>query len=165
MNMKYEAVPQHETVEIVAKTLEAVTGTIDRKLVGRALLTTAAGFEGKHQVVGGDGTPIRTVTPIGENEGETPTVELFVRLVGNIKSLASYKFFRGYVAENPENRGVFDLYTEDFDQVKRVVDTARRMCGDHPECDDRWEIVDAIGKRWFLRKIVSDLKANGKIDE
>lgn len=165
MNMKYEAVPQYETVEIVAKTLEAVTGTIDRKLVGRALLTTAAGFTGKHRVVGGDGTVIRTVQKIGEDEGDAKTVELFVRLVGDIKSLASYKFFAGYVAENPENPGCIDLFTGDLDQVQRIVDTARRMCGDHPECDDRWEIVDGAGKRYFLRKIVTDLKANGKIDD
>lgn len=165
MNMKYEAVPQYETVEIVAKTLEAVTGTIDRKLVGRALLTTQAGFEGKHRVVGGDGTVIRTVQKIGEEEGDAATVELFVRLVGDIKSLASYKFFAGYVAKNPENPECTDLFTDNLEQVGRIVETAKRMCADHPECDDRWEIVDAAGKRYFLRKIVTDLKANGKIDD
>lgn len=165
MNMKYEAVPQYEQVDIVAKTLEAVTGTVDRKLVGRALLTTQAGFEGKHRVVGGDGTVIRTVQAIGENEGEAATVELYVRLVGDIKSLASYKFFKGYVAENPENPECVDLFTGDLDQVQRIVDTARRMCNDHPECDNRWEVVDASGRRYFLRKIVTDLKDNGKIDD
>lgn len=165
MKCKFTEIPHYEEVEIVAKTLEAVTGTIDRRLVGRALLTTEAGFSGKHQVVGGDGVGIRTVQKIGTENGEAATVELFVRLVGDIKSLASYKFFKGYVAQNPENPECTDLFTDDFDQVKRVVDTAKRMCDDHPECDSRWEIVDAAGKRYFLRKIVADLKANGKIDE
>ena len=163
MNMKYEAVPRYEQVDIVAKTLEAVTGTIDRKPVGRALLTTQAGFEGKHRVVDGDGTVIRTVQAIGENEGEAAAVELYVRLVGNIKSLASYKFFKGYVAKNPENPECVDLFTGDLDQVQRIVETAKRMCNDHPECDSRWEAVDASGKRYFLRKIVTDLKDNGMI--
>lgn len=165
MNMKYEAVPQYETVEIVAKTLDTITGTIDRKLVGRALLTTQAGFEGKHRVVDGDGTVIRTVTEIGEGDGKAATVELFVRLVGDIKSLASYKFFKGYVAANPENPECVDLFTADGDQVQRIVETAKRMCADHPECDSRWEIVDANGKRYFLRMIATCLKANGKIDD
>ena len=165
MNMKYEAVPQYETVEVVGKTLDTITGTVDRKLVGRALLTTQAGFEGKHRVVDGDGTVIRTVQKIGEDEGDAKTVELFVRLVGDIKSLASYKFFAGYVAENPENPGCIDLFTEDGVQVGKIIETAKRMCAAHPECDSQWEIVDASGKRYFLRMIVTDLKANGRIND
>lgn len=165
MNMKYTEIPSYETVEIVAKTNEAVTGTVDRKLVGRSLLTTSAGFEGKHQVVGGDGTPIRTVQKIGEDEGDAATVELFVELVGGIRSLASYKFFAGYVGKNPENPDVTDVYTDNGEQVQRIVDTAKRMCADHPECDSQWKVVDANGKRYFLRKIATCLKANGKIDD
>ena len=164
MQCKYTEVPKYETVDIVAKTSEAITGTIDRKLVGRALLTTAAGFEGKHQVVGGDGTVIRTVAEIGEGEGKAGTVELFVELVGGIRSLASYKFFKGYVGANPENAGVKDLYTDDGVQVQKIIDTAKRMCADHPECDSQWKIVDKDGNRWFLRKIVTDVKANGMFD-
>ena len=165
MNMKYTAIPTYESVEIVAKTNEAITGTVDRKLVGRSLLTTQAGFEGKHCVVDGDGTPIRTVQAIGENEGEAQTVELFVELVGGIRSLASYKFFAGYVGKNPENAGVMDLYTDNGEQVSKIVETARRMCAAHPECDSQWQVVDKDGHRWFLRKIATCLKANGKIDD
>ena len=165
MNMKYMAIPDYESVDIVAKTTEAITGTIDRKLVGRALLTLQAGFTAKHQVVDGDGTPIVTVKKIGDGDGEIAAPELFVRLVGNIKSLASYKFFEGYVADNRENAGVVDLFTEDAVQVGKIVDTAKRMCAAHPECDSQWEIVDGDGKRYFLRKVCSTLNANGKIDD
>lgn len=164
MQCKYTEVPKYETVDIVAKTTEAITGSVDRRLVGRALLTTEAGFSGRHQVVDGDGTVIRTVQKIGEGEGEAGTVELFVRLVGNIRSLASYKFFKGYVAKNAENPECVDLFTEDGEQVNRIVETARRMCADHPECDSRWEIVDAGGVRHFLRRITTDVKSNGMID-
>lgn len=164
MQCKYTEVPKYESVDVVAKTTEAITGTVDRKLVGRALLTTEAGFEGRHQVVGGDGVVIRTVQKIGEGEGEAPTVELFVELVGNVRSLASYKFFKGYVGANPENAGVKDLYTDDGVQIDRLVGTAHRMCDDHPECDSQWKIVDKDGNRWFLRKIATDVKSNGMID-
>ena len=118
MNMKYQAKPVYETVDIVAKTTEAITGTIDRKLVGRSLLTEQAGFEGKHEVVDGDGVAIRTVQKIGEDEGDAKAPELFVELVGGIKSLASYKFFAGWTGKNPENEGVADVYTEDAAQVR-----------------------------------------------
>lgn len=164
MKCKYTAIPAYEEVEIVGKTVEAITGTIDRKPVGRALITTAAGFAGKHQVVGGDGVAIRTVQAIGENEGDASAVELFVRLVGNIKSLASYKFFKGFVAKNAENPECVDLFTEDCEQVNRIVETAKRMCADHPECDSRWEIVDANGVRYFLRKIAANVNAAGMVD-
>lgn len=165
MNMKYTEIPTYEQVDVVAKTNEAITGTIDRKLVGRSLLTTQAGFEGKHCVVDGDGTPIRTVKEIGEDEGKVPAVELFVELVGGIRSLASYKFFAGYIGKNPENAGVTDLYTANEDQVNKIVATARRMCEANPQCDSQWKVVDKDGNRWFLRKIATCLKANGKIDD
>lgn len=164
MQCKYTEVPKYETVELAGKTVEAITGTIDRKPVSRVLITTAAGFAGSHQVVGGDGTTIRTVQAIGENEGDAKAPELFVRLVGDIKSLASYKFFKGYVAKNAENPECTDLFTEDCEQVNRIVETAKRMCADHPECDSRWEITDANGARYFLRKIATGLDSAGMID-
>lgn len=164
MKCKFTEIPHYEEVEIVAKTVDTVTGTIDRRTVNRALLTLEAGFAGKHQVVGGDGIGIRTVQKIGDEEGDAKAPELFVRLVGDIKSLASYKFFKGFVGDNAENAGVKDLYTEDGDQVQRIVETAKRMCNDHPECDSRWEVVDAAGTRWFLRKIATNLNAAGKVD-
>lgn len=164
MNMKYEAIPQYESVDVAAKTVDTITGTIDRKPVGRALITTAAGFEGKHQVVGGDGVAIRSVQKIGTENGEAAPVELFVRLVGGIKSLASYKFFAGYVAKNPENPEVDDLFTDDECQIDKIVHTAERMCASHPECDSQWEIVDASGKRYFIRVITTDLTATGRVN-
>lgn len=164
MKCKYTEIPTYEEVDIAGKTVEAITGTIDRKPVGRVLITTAAGFAGKHQVVGGDGTAIRTVQAIGENEGDAKAPELFVRLVGDIKSLASYKFYKGFVAKNAENPECVDLFTEDGEQVNRLVETARRMCADHPECDSRWEITDANGVRYFLRKIATSVNAAGKVD-
>ena len=166
MKMKYEAIPVFEEVEVVGKTIDTIAGTIDKKPVGRTLITTAAGFEGKHQVVNGDGVGIVTVEEIGANDRDgnavgTQEVELFVELVGGIKSLASYKFFKGYEAADRENPECNDLFTEDGEQIGRISDTAGRMCADHPECDGRWKIVDAAGKRWILRKIDTDLKAYG----
>ena len=88
MKAKYREIPVYEEVELVGKTVDSTTGTIDRKSIGRVLLTEAAGFEdGKHEVVDGDGTVIRTVAKVDENAG----VELRVELVGGIKSLATYK--------------------------------------------------------------------------
>lgn len=164
MKCKYTEIPVYEEVDIAGKTVEAITGTIDRKPMGRVLITVAAGFAGKHQVVGGDGTAIRSVQAIGENEGDAKTVELFVRLAGDIKSLASYKFYRGYVAKNAENPECVDLFTEDSEQVNRIVETAHRMCASHPECDSRWEIVGADGTRYFLRKIAANVNAAGKVE-
>lgn len=165
MNMKYMEKPTYETVDVVAKTTETVTGTVDRNLVGRALITLAAGFSGRHQVVGGDGAAIRTVEEIGEGDGKVAAPELFVRLVGDIRSLASFKFFKGYVAENPENPGVTDLFTENVDQAAAVEACAERMCDAHPECDGRWEIVDGSGKRYFLRLVTKSLTSVGRIDD
>ena len=54
--MKFREIPSFEEVEVAAKTTDTITGTIDRKTIGRVLLTTAEGFEGKHEVVAGDGT-------------------------------------------------------------------------------------------------------------
>lgn len=164
MNMKYEAIPQYESVDIAAKTVNTITGTIDRKPVGRALITTAAGFEGKHQVVNGDGVAIRSVQKIGTDNGEAATVELFVELVGGVKSLASYKFFAGYVAKNAENPECVDLFTDDTEKISRVVSTAERMCASHPECDSQWKLVDKDGTRYFLRVISTDLTATGRIN-
>ena len=166
MKMKYMDLPTYEDVDIVGKTSEAVTGTVDRKLVGRSLITVQAGFTGKHVVVKGDETPIVTVQKIGDGEGEHAEVELFAELVGGKRSLASYKFFGGYVGDNRENAGVKELYvqegSENHGKVRRLLDTAERMCDAAPECDGQWKIVSADGTRWFIRLFKADLKANGK---
>lgn len=166
MNMKYREVPKFEEVEVVAKTTDSITGTIDRKTIGRALLTTADGFEGKHEVVDGDGTTLRTVKEFGKEENADDAVEVIVELVGGIKSLASYKFFKGYKAANAENPDVMDVFTEDAAQINKVVATAERMCAVHPECDGQWKIVTkSEGKRVFLRKIATALSKTGMIEE
>ena len=162
--MKFREVPKFEEVDVVAKTCDSVTGTIDRKTIGRVLLTTAEGFEGKHEVVDGDGTAIRTVKEFGKDENADDAVEVVVELVGGIKSLASYKFFKGYKAANAENPDVMDVFTEDGAQINKIVATAERMCASHPECDNQWKVVTkSEGRRVFLRMIATNLDATGKI--
>ena len=163
MKMKYKEVPSFEEVEIVAKTVDTTAGTMDRKTVGRCLLTTAEGFSGKHEVVDGDGTPIATVKSFGKDEDEVKEVEVKVALVGDIKSLASFKFFGGYMAPNRENAGVTDIFVEDGAQINKIVACATRMADAHPECDGMWQIIDKDGKRVFLRLIATNLDATGKI--
>ena len=162
--MKFREVPKFEEVEVVAKTTDTITGTIDRKTIGRVLLTTAEGFEGKHEVVDGDGTTIRTVKEFGKEENSDDAVEVVVELVGGVKSLASYKFFKGYKAANAENPDVMDVFTEDGAQINKIVATAERMCASHPECDNQWKVVTkSEGRRVFLRMIATNLDATGKI--
>lgn len=155
-NLKIEKKPVYDTIDIAGKTYNTVTGTVDRKLVGRVLLTTEAGFNGQHQVVGGDGTGILTVKPI---EGDT---ELYVELAGNIRSLASFKFFGGFEAPNKENAGVTDLFTTEHDKVERLVKCALRMSEAHPECDGQWAVVNSSGARFFLREF-AEVNEAGKI--
>ena len=162
--MKYREVPKFEECEIEAKTVDTITGTIDRKTIGRVLITTAEGFEGKHEVVDGDGTTIRTVKEFGKDENADDAVEVVVELVGGVKSLASYKFFKGYKAANAENPDVMDVFTEDGAQINKIVACATRMADSHPECDGQWKIVTkSEGRRVFLRKIATNLDATGKI--
>lgn len=159
MKAKYREVPVYEQVELVGKTIDSTCGTIDRKSIGRVLLTEEAGFDGKHEVVDGDGTVIRTVAKIGEDG-----IELAVRLVGDIKSLATYKVYDGWTAGNKENAGVIDVFSKDAEgKFLSILNTAKRMSAAHPECDDQWEVIEAAtGKRVFLRKI-ADVDANGKV--
>lgn len=155
-NLKIEKKPVYDTIDVIGKTFNTVTGSADRKLVGRVIITEAAGFDGKHQAVDGDGTGILTVKAV---EGET---ELFVELAGGIKSLASFKFFGGFEAPNKENAGVTDLFTTEHDKVGRLVACALRMSEAHPECDGQWKIVDASGTRYFLRE-TAEVNEYGKI--
>jgi hypothetical protein len=164
MKVKYTAIPSYESCELVGKTDKATCGTIDRKLVGRCLLTKESGFEGKHMVVGGDETPIVTVKEIGA-EGGKAEIELFVELVGGKRSLASFKFFKGYYAGNRENAGVTDLFTDDRAQIERIEACANRMCNAMPECDGQWKIVDAAGDRYFLRHFRADLTSVGYFED
>jgi len=159
MKMKVFETPVYPEIEVVAKTVDSVTGTIDRKPIGRCLLTTEA-VDKKYQVVDGDGTELAHVESLAEGE----SVELFVALVGDIKSLASKKFYTGFKAANRENPEVKDLFTDECDKIDALVAMAERMCADHPECDNQWKLVDKDGNRWFLRKICKSLRANGKID-
>jgi len=176
MKMKYREAPTYDEVEVVGKTTDATCGTIDRKLVSRALLTEQAGFAGKtHEIVDGDGVCLRTVKPFGGEDDEVKEIEAFVELVGGKRSLASYKFYKGWTAENPENEGVTDIFVDaaakasgdgtNHDQIESLIATARRMCEASPECDGRWKIVNKDGKRLFLRECVTTLKSNGKIED
>lgn len=162
MKVKYKEIPTYEEVELVGKSFDTIAGTIDRKPVGRALITEQAGFEGKHEVVaeGADGTPIRSVEKINE-DGDG--IELVVEFVGGIRSLATKKVYKGWTAKNIENKDVVDVFVTDTDAIDAVKRIARRMDEQHPECDSQWQILDkATGKRVFLRLVDTDIKANGK---
>ena len=39
--MKFREIPSFEEVEVAAKTTDTITGTIDRKTIGRVVVTTA----------------------------------------------------------------------------------------------------------------------------
>lgn len=156
MKMKVMEKPQYPEIEIVAKTVESECGTIDRKPIGRCLLTTEE-TDKEYLVVGGDDSLVKTVK-------EAEEVEVKVEFVGGVKSLASFKFFKAYVAGNTENEGITDVYTGEYDKLERVRECAARMSEAHPECDGQWMIVDKDGKRVFLRVICKSLKANGKIE-
>lgn len=160
--VKFTEKPTYEEVELIGKTFDSVTGTIDRKPISRSLITEQAGFEDKHIVVNGDeSTTIKTVAPIAEDG-----IELFVKLVGDIKSLASKKLYKGWTAKNKENGDVVDVYLdaagEDASKAKGLVDIATRMCAAHPECDNQWAIVDKNGGRVFIRLVDTEIDGRGK---
>jgi len=159
--VKFTEKPTYEEVELIGKTFDSITGTIDRKPIGRSLITEQAGFEDKHIVVNGDESTIKSVEKIGDDG-----IELFVRLVGDIKSLASKKLYKGWTAKNRENGDVVDVYVdateEDASKAKGLVDIATRMCAAHPECDSQWEIVDKDGGRVFIRLVDTKIDSRGK---
>lgn len=157
MKMKVMEKPVYPEIDIVAKTVDSVCGTIDRKPIGRCLLTLEA-TEKNYQVVNGDGTEVRTVK-------ETDEVEVKVEFVGGIKSLASFRFFKPYTGENKENSGCTDVYTTECDKVAALMACAERMSDAHPECDGQWKIVDNEGRRVFLRVICKALRANGRVED
>lgn len=158
--VKYTEKPVYEEVELVGKTIDSVTGTIDRKAIGRSLITEQAGFEDRHVAVGGDGSTIRTVEKIGDGG-----VELFVELVGGIRSLASKKVFAGWTAKNRENADVVDVYVDcastDAAKAAGLEGIAERMCAAHPECDGQWKIVDKDGGRVFVRVVDAEIDGHG----
>ena len=160
--VKFTEKPTYEEVELVGKTFDSITGTIDRKPISRSLITEQAGFEDKHIVVNGDeSTTIKTVEKIGDDG-----VELFVELVGGIRSLASKKVFAGWTAKNKENGDVVDVYLdaagEDASKARGLVDIATRMCAAHPECDNQWKIVGKDGGRVFIRLVDTEIDGRGK---
>ena len=156
MKMKVTERPNYPELDIVAKTVDTLAGTIDRKKVSRCLVTEEVVAK-DYQVVDGDGVK---VVHANKTEGET---ELFVELVGGVKSLASFKFYGGWTAKNKENPEVSELFTEEGDKITRAADCAARMCKSHPECDGQWKLVDKDGNRWFLRLVNRALKANGRL--
>ena len=157
MKMKVNEKPNYAEMEIAAKTVDSLTGTIDRKKIGRVLVTEEVVAK-DYEVVGGDGTLI-------VHADKAEETELFVELVGGIKSLASFRFFGGWTAKNRENPEATDLYTEEGDKIHRIAECAERMCESHPECDGQWKVVDKDGNRVFVRLVCRSLKANGKIED
>ena len=140
--------PTYVQLNAIGKTCgQAATGTIDRKVISRCLLTNSV-FDKDYRVVGGDDTKFVKVTAKDE-------IEVWVEMVGNIKSLASFKFYGVYVAANKENDGVTDIFvpadSDDQAKIERALDCASRMAGAHPECDGQYKFVDKDGNRVFLR--------------
>ena len=140
--------PTYVQLNAIGKTCgQAATGTIDRKVISRCILTDSV-FDKDYRVVGGDDTKFVKVTAKDE-------IEVWVEMVGNIKSLASFKFYGVYVAANKENDGVTDIFvpadSDDQTKIERALDCASRMAGAHPECDGQYKFVDKDGNRVFLR--------------
>lgn len=154
MKMKVTEKPVYPELEVFAKTDTSVCGTIDRKKIGRCLLTLEA-IDKDYEVVGGDNVSVKTVKEVEE-------IELKVEFVGGIKSLASFKFFKAYTATNKENPDVLEVFTTEGDKIDRIEECAERMSAAHPECDGQWKIVNNEGRRVFVRFIRKELTANGK---
>lgn len=151
--------PTYAQLNAIGKTCgQAATGTIDRKVISRCILTDSV-FDKDYRVVGGDDTKFVKVAAKDE-------VEVWVEMVGNIKSLASFKFYGVYVAANKENDGVTDIFvpadSDDQTKIERALDCASRMSGAHPECDGQYKFVDKDGNRVFLRSYAK-VNAHGMI--
>ena len=151
--------PTYVQLNAIGKTCgQAATGTIDRKVISRCILTDSV-FDKDYRVVGGDDTKFVKVTAKDE-------IEIWVEIVGNIKSLASSKFYGVYVAANKENDGVTDIFvpadSDDQTKIERALDCASRMAGAHPECDGQYKFVDKDGNRVFLRSYAK-VNAHGMI--
>lgn len=150
--IKYEKVPVYAEVEVIGSTKSgSVFGTAARREVGKCILTEEAGFDPstedgrRHKVGDTSSTLIVTVTKAAEKK-------LFVKLAGNVKSAAEFKFFDCFTAPNRENEGVTDVFVKgDVKEVDELSKCALAMCAQHPECSDRWEIVDEADKRCFIR--------------
>jgi len=162
MKMKYMEKPTYPEVEVIGKTVESATGTIDRRKFGRLLITEEAGFgtdgDKKNRVVlNGDDATIQTVEKVAE-------IEVIVKLVDDSKSAASFTFFDAFKAKNAENPDILDIFTVDGDKIERAVACAERMCEANPGCDDQYKFVDkATGTRVFLRRFEKNLTENGKV--
>lgn len=161
--IKYEKVPVYAEVEVFGKTTNgSVFGTVARRDVGRCILTEEAGFdpateEGRRHKVGDSSNDlIVTAAKVAEKV-------LFVRLAGGAKSAAEFKFFDCYEAKNRENEGITDVFVKkNVKEVDEIVKCADGMCKAHPECSDRWDIVDKDGNRVFIR-IYGEVDKNGEI--
>ena len=151
--------PTYVQLNAIGKTCgQAATGTIDRKVISRCILTDSV-FDKDYRVVGGDDTKFVKVTAKDE-------IEVWVEMVGNIKSLASFKFYGVYIAANKENDGVTDIFvpadSDDQTKIERALDCASRMANAHPECDGQYKFVDKDGNRVFLRSYAK-VNAHGMI--
>ena len=162
MKMKYMEKPSYPEVDVVGKTVDSETGTVDRRKIGRLLITEEAGFgvggdKPNRVVLNGDDTVIQTVEKAAE-------VEVVVELVDGSKSAASFKFFDVYKVKNSENPDVTDIFTGDGDKIERAVACAERMCEAAPGNDGQYKFIEkASGARVFLRRIEKNLAENGKV--
>lgn len=159
MKMKVMEMPNYPEIEIVGKTTDSITGSIDRLPISRSLITTDS-VDKTLIVVDGDETVVKHVDAIDKEKA----TELFVELVGGKRSLASFKFFGGFSSSDDRNEGVKVLFTEEVDKIDRLVACAERMCEATPEADGQWRVVDKDGTRWFIRVIATKLTSNGKIE-
>lgn len=151
--------PTYVQLNAIGKTCgQAATGTIDRKVISRCILTDSV-FDKDYRVVGGDDT--KFVKVVAKDE-----IEIWIEMVGNIKSLASFKFFDVYVAANKENDGVTDIFvsadSDDQIKIERALNCASRMAGANPGCDGQYKFVDKDGNRVFLRSYAK-VNAHGMI--
>ena len=162
MNMKYTEKPEFKSVNILGKTVDSVCGTIDRKQIARVFITEELGFgvDGKDFVAvkGDENVTIKTVAKADETE-------VFVELVGGIKSLATAKFYGAYVAGNKENADVTDIYVtgDECSKIGKLSSIASGMNAVHPECAGEFKFTDKDGKRVFLRAYRTDVGENGKL--
>ena len=163
MKLKYVSRPSYPEVEVFGKTISgSVFGTIDRRPVGRRLLTLEEGFapggaKADQVVVDGDNTVIQTVEKVSE-------VEVVVQLVDGSKSAASFKFFDCYTAKNAENPEITDVFTTNGEQLDRIEACAERMCEAAPGNDGQYKVVvKDSGERVFLRAFSKNVVENGKL--
>lgn len=158
MKAKYMSRPSYPECDILGKTFDTVGGTIARRPVQRALITTDAAADGK-VIVDGDDVVIKAVTPVTE-------IETQIELCDGQKSAASWKFFDCFRKEAEEGKDYIEIFTTAADDCVALCECARHMCERNPGCAGQWKIVEK-GKdtRVVIRLFTSKVNSNGLIAE